>query len=317
MLESIGFEMGSLRSLTDVPFLPVRLFKELELRSVSNGEVVKVMTSSGTSGQDVSRIYLDKETAANQTKTLVRLVSSVTGAQRMPMIVVDSPTVLRDPRTFSARGAGILGFSMFARKRLFALDEDMRLQFDDVAEFLDRHSDDRVLVFGFTFMVWEHLCRQLAKLGRTIELSGGVLIHGGGWKKLANEAVSQEEFKATLHRFTGISRVHDYYGMVEQTGSIYMGCEAGHLHASIFSDVIVRRPGDFSVADIGETGILEVLSALPASYPGHALLTEDEGVILGVDDCRCGRLGKYFAVHGRLAQAEIRGCSDTYAMSLV
>ena len=101
--------------------------------------------------------------------------------------------------------------------------------------------------------------------------------------------------------------------MVEQTGCIYMACEYGHLHASIFSDVITRRHTDLSPCDFGEPGIIQVVSMLPKSYPGHLLLTEDEGVILGEDDCPCGRLGKYFKVNGRLKNAEIRGCSDTYA----
>ena len=55
------------------------------------------------------------------------------------------------------------------------------------------------------------------------------------------------------------------------------------------------------------------MSTIPESYPGHSLLTEDEGRILGIDDCPCGRKGKYFKIHGRLKNAEIRGCSDTYA----
>jgi hypothetical protein len=93
-----------------------------------------------------------------------------------------------------------------------------------------------------------------------------------------------------------------------------MECEYGHLHASVFSDVIVRRAKDFSAADFGERGIIEVVSILPESYPGHALLTEDEGVLLGEDDCPCGRLGKFFRISGRLENAEIRGCSDTYAV---
>ena len=76
--------------------------------------------------------------------------------------------------------------------------------------------------------------------------------------------------------------------------------------------LIIRRLHDFAPAAIGEEGIIEVLSILPRSYPGHALLTEDLGMILGQDDCPCGRLGKYFHVHGRLAQAEMRGCSDTH-----
>ena len=85
------------------------------------------------------------------------------------------------------------------------------------------------------------------------------------------------------------------------------------MHASIYSDVIARRPEDFSVCEIGEKGILQVVSVLPHSYPGHSLLTEDEGIVLGEDDCPCGRKGKYIQIIGRIKSAELRGCSDTYA----
>ena len=34
ILDAIGFEKSKVESYTDLPFLPVRLFKELELRSV-------------------------------------------------------------------------------------------------------------------------------------------------------------------------------------------------------------------------------------------------------------------------------------------
>ncbi|MGO7902656.1 acyl-protein synthetase, partial [Rhizobium ruizarguesonis] len=50
--------------LEDVPFIPVRLLKELDMMSIEQEQVFKTMTSSGTRGQQVSRIYLDKETAA-------------------------------------------------------------------------------------------------------------------------------------------------------------------------------------------------------------------------------------------------------------
>jgi len=85
----------------------------------------------------------------------------------------------------------------------------------------------------------------------------------------------------------------------------------GHLHTSVFSDIIIRRSHDFSIAEKGEKGIIQILSVLPKSYPGHSLLAEDEGILLGEDDCSCGRLGKYFKIIGRIKNAEIRGCSDT------
>lgn len=311
ILTGLGWQEGA--GLEALPFLPVRLFKELELASVAGEDIFKVVTSSGTSGQAVSRIFLDRRTAANQQKTLARIVSAFTGGSRMPMLIIDSPSVLKNRAMFSARGAGILGFSMFGKKRLYALDEEMNLQTDEIRAFLEEHKGERILLFGFTFMVWQYLYQALKQQGERLDLSHGILIHGGGWKKLAQEAVSPHVFKEKLREVCGIKEVHDYYGMAEQTGCVYMECEAGHLHASSYSDIIMRRGKDFSPCEVGERGIIQVLSALPESYPGHSLLTEDEGTLLGIDDCPCGRKGKYFVVHGRLKNAEIRGCSDTYA----
>ena len=316
MVEGIGFSLDECNSHRDIPFLPVRLFKEMDLFSVPKEEIVKTMTSSGTSGQKVSKIYLDRETASNQQKTMVKIVSDFTGSARMPMLIIDCPSVIKDRTKFSARGAGILGFSIFGSKKVYALDDNMRLDVPAVTEFLEKYKDQSILLFGFTFMIWQHFYKELVRLkeeGIVFDLSKGILIHGGGWKKLQSEAVSDEEFAYKLKDVCGLPSVHDYYGMVEQTGCIYMQCECGHLHASIFSDVITRRPKDFSECDFGEKGIIQVVSTIPESYPGHSLLTEDEGVVLGEDDCPCGRKGKYFKILGRLKNAEIRGCSDTYA----
>ncbi len=316
MLKAAQVDPDEISSYKEIPFLPVRLFKEMELRSVEKEDVVKTMTSSGTTGQAVSRIFLDRTTAANQQKTMVKIVSDLIGSDRMPMIIIDCPSVVKDRAMFTARGAGVLGFSIFGSKKIYALDDDMKLNVDAVQEFLERFKGQKILLFGFTFMVWQHFYKELLRLrkeGVTFDLSNGILIHGGGWKKLISEAVSHDEFHKRLEEACGLHRIHDYYGMAEQTGCIYMECECGHLHASIFSDVITRRAYDFSECNIGEKGIIQVVSTIPESYPGHSLLTEDEGVIEGIDDCPCGRKGKYFKIEGRLANAEIRGCSDTYA----
>lgn len=316
ILKAVHFQKDAVTDYRDIPFLPVRLFKELELKSVSDEDVVKVMTSSGTTGQAVSKIYLDRATSSNQQKAMVKIVSDFAGSSRMPMILIDCPSVVKNRAMFSARGAGILGFSVFGSKKIYALDDDMRLNVERVGEFLEIHKGKKILLFGFTFMIWQHFYKELLKLkaeGITFDLSQGILIHGGGWKKLQSEAVSGQEFHDRIKDVCSLDSMHDYYGMVEQTGCIYMQCECGYLHASIFSDVITRRPIDFKPCEIGEPGILQVVSTIPESYPGHSLLTEDEGVIEGIDDCPCGRKGKYFRVIGRLKNAEIRGCSDTYA----
>ncbi len=316
ILDAFNINLEEIECYNKLPFLPVRLFKELELRSVSEQKIVKIMTSSGTTSQQVSKIYVDKITAEYQQKTLAKIVSSFTGNARMPMLIIDCPSVIKNRAMFSARGAGILGFSIFGRDKLYAFNDEMQLDIEKVSTFLEKHKNEKIFLFGFTFMVWQHFYKELLRLkqkGVVWNLSKGILIHGGGWKKLKSEAVSPKEFYDSLYKVCGLHEIYDYYGMVEQTGCIYMQCEYGHLHASIFSDVIIRRPEDFSICELNEKGIIQVVSTIPESYPGHSLLTEDEGMILGEDDCPCGRKGKYFSISGRLKNAEIRGCSDTYA----
>lgn len=315
MLDALGIDINYLPDYEKIPFLPVRLFKEFELCSCEKKDVVKIMTSSGTTGQQVSRILLDRVTSSAQQKCLTKIVSHFLGTKRVPMLILDSSAVIKNRNMFSARGAGILGFSMFGSKRQYALDENMELDINGMKAFLEAHKNETIFLFGFTFMIWQHFYKKLLESGYRPDISKGVLIHGGGWKKLVNEKVSPEEYKQSLKDVCGIlpENVHDYYGMVEQTGCIYMECRCGHLHTSAFSDVIIRRPKDFSIAAKGEKGLVEVVSVLPESYPGHILLTEDEGIVLGEDDCPCGLKGKYFKILGRIKNAEIRGCSDTYA----
>ena len=313
ILQALNFNEDSVKTYYDLPFIPVRLFKEYDLMSIDKSQVFKTMTSSGTTGQKVSKIFVDKDTASNQQKTLIKILSDFIGKQRLPMLIIDSPKVVKDRNLFSARGAAILGLSMLARERIYALDENMQLNVEVVKEFCQKYEGQSVLLFGFTFMVWQHLYSELKRLNLKLNLPEAFLITGGGWKKLVTLNISREAFKDALREQCGIGHFLDHYGMVEQTGSIYAECEYGHLHASNYSDVIIRDPKDFSICKVGQKGIIQVVSVLPHSYPGHSLLTEDEGIILGEDDCPCGRHGKYFTITGRMKKAELRGCSDTYA----
>lgn len=299
--------------LADLPALPVRLFKELELRSQPSERIIRTLTSSGTSGQRPSRIFLDKDTASSQVHALVRIVRSFVGAKRLPMIILDHRGVVKDASSFSARGAGILGFSQFGTDHSYALlSESMQPDWQALEAFMARHQGERILLFGFTFILWQHLLRAAEEDGRRLDFGDSILIHGGGWKKLEESKVSTSEFKQRLRHTLGIRSIHNYYGMVEQTGSIFMECEEGYFHASDYSEIIVRHPRTLEAQPRGVPGLIVSMSTIPRSYPGHVLLTEDLGIVHGADGCRCARRGTYFSVLGRLASAELRGCSDTH-----
>jgi hypothetical protein len=299
-------------SIESLPYLPVSLFKQFALKSIDDTDVIKTLTSSGTTSQSVSRIFLDKQTSRYQTKALSLIVQDFIGKKRLPMLIIDSNQVIKDRRLFSARGAGILGLANFGRDHLYVLDENMRLDLPALEAFLKKHEGETILMFGFTFMIWQHFYRELKKLERSIDLSQGILIHSGGWKKLMDQAVDNHVFKQTFKELCGLEKIHNFYGMVEQVGSIFMECQEGHFHTPIYADIVVRDHRDWSALGFRQNGVIELVSILPHSYPGHILLTEDMGEILGEDDCPCGRKGRYFALSGRIPQAEVRGCSDTY-----
>ncbi|MDX8032250.1 acyl-protein synthetase [Lentzea sp. BCCO 10_0856] len=313
ILGALGTPRGTVYDTVEqLPWLPVRMFKHHVLKSVPDDQVFKVLTSSGTTGAEVSRIYLDKEAAADQPRYLGNTLRTVLGDQRLPMLMVDTIGIIKNRRSFSARGAGVLGMANFGRKHVYALDENDRPDVEAIKGFLANHGDQPFLIFGFTFMVWQYLY-EVAREHR-LDLSNGILIHSGGWKKLIDRAVDNAEFRRRFAEDTGLTRIHNYYGMVEQLGTVFLEGPSGDaLYCPDFADVVIRDPETWAEQPVGKPGVIEVVSTVPRSYPGHVLLTEDLGVVHGIDDGDWP--GKRFSVLGRLPRAEARGCSDTFSGS--
>lgn len=304
-----GFPNPEKEGLASLPYLPVRAFKELDLASVPRESIVKVLTSSGTTGQAVSRINLDAESATRQQRALSSVMQTVLGAERLPMLIVDTKSIISSRSSFSARAAGVIGMMTFGRDHTWLLNDEMMLDTNALDAFLDRHSGEPFLIFGFTFMVWKYLLQAIED--GQVDLSRGFLIHSGGWKKLESEKVDNETFKRIWRERTGITEIRSFYGMVEQIGSTFVEGSDGWMYCPNFADVVIRRPSDWSVVEPGEVGIIEVISALPSSYPGNVLLTEDLG--MRAEDSENGEWkGPRFKVLGRLPKAELRGCSDTH-----
>lgn len=310
--QAYGVYEKQFSEIEDFLFIPVSLFKDFDLKSIDDGDTIKVLTSSGTTSSKVSRIFLDKTTSRYQTKALSVIVQDFIGAKRLPMLIVDTPNVIKDRKLFSARGAGILGMSNFGRDHFYLLDDNLNLKIDELRAFLEKYRGENILIFGFTYIVWLNLYEVMKKNNAALDLGNATLIHSGGWKKLIDQEIDNDRFKKSLEDSFGIKKIHNFYGMVEQVGSIFMECERGYFHTPTFSEIVIRDPGNWSSMGFGREGVVEVLSILPHSYPGHVLLTEDTGTVYGEDDCGCGRLGRYFKITGRIPKAEIRGCSDTY-----
>ena len=100
ILDSLSASNTNLNSLEDLPFLPVNLFKTVDLRSVANNKILRVMHSSGTTGLQRTKIFLDKENAAIQSKVLTKIVSDFIGTKRLPMLIIDNKDSLLGKKLF-------------------------------------------------------------------------------------------------------------------------------------------------------------------------------------------------------------------------
>jgi len=312
-----GTNTGTLRSLEEVPYIPVQMFKHFDLRTCPEQDIAKILQSSGTTGSTPSRIPLDKSTTMNQMKALKTILADYLGKSRKVFLVIDHEGINSPQMAFSARTAGVRGLSIYAKKTFYLLKEEdgkLVLNLPVIREVIANYSADEVYAFGFTYIIWTTFMEQIKREDIRFSFKGFTLFHGGGWKKMQDLAVSKEQFSGSVAEVFGAQPqdILDFYGMAEQTGIIFVDCPEGNKHVPAFSQVIIRDPFTLEPCPPGKPGLIEVMSILADSYYDQAVLTEDLGVLVGVDDCPCGRKGRYFRFVSRVEKAEVRGCGDTF-----
>lgn len=318
MYDKLGIDIKSIRTLEQVPYIPVNMFKYFDLRICKVDQVVRVLNSSATTTGIPSKIYLDKKTSVRQTQGLISTLQSFLGGSRRPMLIIDCAESNKRGDTITARGAAIRGVSTFGNKIIYVMDKEdgeLKINMDRLFEFVKKYKDKEILVYGFTYIVWSKFLSVLKQEGIKIDMAKLKLLHSGGWKKLISQKVEKKEFSETVINIfnTSSANVIDFYGLVEQVGVVFVDCEYGHKHVPNFAEIIIRDIQTLEEVKVGESGLIEVMSILGSSYPSQAILTEDIGELIGVDDCPCGRCGKYFRFKSRVDKAEIRGCGDTFA----
>ena len=166
------------------------------------------------------------------------------------------------------------------------------------------------MIFGFTSDLYEVFFEKIQNENLNIDLKNGILLHGGGWKKMEKIKINNNKLKKILFKKLKLKEIYNYYGLVEQTGSIFIECKYCHCFVtSNFSEILIRDI-NFNVLKSGKKGFVQLFSLLPRSYPGHSIITEDIGEIIDNKLCRCSLKGTRFIIHGRAEHSEIRGCSD-------
>ena len=157
IVKGLKYNTKKTNNFEDLPFLPVRLFKKFNLISIKKNKILKTLVSSGTSGDNLSKIYLDKNNASNQIRVLQRIVNKIIGKKRIPMLIIDSMNTNKDRSKFNASKAAINGFSIFANEIYYALKINGELDYDLINKFLKKNSNQKFLIFGFTSNIYVNL----------------------------------------------------------------------------------------------------------------------------------------------------------------
>ena len=243
------------------------------------------------------------------------------GVRRRPLLALDAAESAAAGEHLGAHGAAIRGIANFASETVFGLkllpSGELEPDWDAIDGFFARHGAEETLVFGFTFIVWTRFLLEAERRDKRFHAPHAMLLHSGGWKKLTVQAVTKGEFRRRVAETLTVDprRILDFYGMVEQVGTVLVDCEVGNKHAPAFADVLIRRPCTLSPVEVGETGHHRSpqRAADQLSRPGAA----DRGPRRAGGR---GRLpvrtqGELFRFPAASKQAEVRGCGDIFAQA--
>ena len=147
ILKALGYVTKKNYEISEIPFIPVRLFKEFDLLSVKKNKIIKIINSSGTSGKKTSKIFLDKENSINQVRVLQKIMDSILGKKRLPMLIIDKNIKNINRQNFNARIAAINGFSIFGKDHTFLLDDEGNINYKILNNFLEKIQKRKVFSF--------------------------------------------------------------------------------------------------------------------------------------------------------------------------
>lgn len=326
--DKIGINFEKINEYGELPYIPAIAFKEMGayLNSVGDGEITVELKSSATSGVP-STVKIDKITSRRQVKALSLVLGNRLGKERRPFFIIDVDPRHANPMSIGARGAAIKGFLNLASKAEYFMqaEDDNMLWFDKdkfIKNLTNTDSNQPVIIFGFTYVIYSELIEKFASENIRLEVpKGSMLVHIGGWKKLEHKKVDRTVFISQAVDVFGLGpeNVVDFYGFTEQLGVTYPDCECGWKHTPNFSEIIIRREEDHSLLSRGQKGLIELITPIPHSYPGNAILTDDIGIVAldGETPCSANRTGTRFKLLGRAQKTEVRGCGDVMASKVI
>jgi hypothetical protein len=287
-LEARRIIPANIHRIEDIPFLPIRFFKDHEIASGPINEMEGFYASSGTTGMITSRHYywsesfylrhtlnlFEKEYGSIKDYHILALLPAYLERQDSSLVSMASHFIQSSESIHS-------GFYLYNHKELI---EKLQLLKDEPR---------KILLLGVTFALLDLAEGELD----FPELTNLIVMETGGMKGRRKEMVREDVHRILKERFR-VPQIHSEYGMTEMMSQAYSKGEGIYTMPSTMR-VIIRDVNDPLSLSPRQTGGLNIIDL--ANFHSCAFLeTQDLGK--RVDENR-------IEVLGRFDNSDVRGCN--------
>ena len=285
-LKHLKFDISTVKTLTQIPFLPIDFFKSHKVVSTTKKEQA-IFTSSGTTGNLTSRHYVPdlKIYEASFTKGFEQYYGAVSDYCILALL----------PSYLEREGSSLIymmeklikdskheksGFYLHNHEELIATISDLKKQ------------NQKILLLGVSFALLD-----LAEKFQ-LDLDDVIVMETGGMKGRRKE-ITREELHAFLTQRLDVGKIHSEYGMTELLSQAYSKGDSLFFTPS-WMKILIRDTYDpFSYEQQGRSGGVNVID-LANIHSCSFIETQDLGRI---------HADGSFEILGRFDHSDIRGCN--------
>ncbi|WP_284652710.1 LuxE/PaaK family acyltransferase [Flavobacterium terrisoli] len=282
----LNIDVQKVKSLQQIPFLPIQFFKSHNVVSNSN-PIQETFTSSGTTGMITSKHLVTDVSLYEQSYRLA--FSEFYGN------IEDYAVLALLPSYLERSGSSLI----YMVKDLIELSNNEHSGFylrnyDELISKLIEldNSGQNVILIGVTYALLDLIEQQNFQLKNTI------IMETGGMKGKRKEII-REELHEILCQGFGVSSIHSEYGMTELLSQAY-SLGNGIFECPAWMQILVRDPEDaLTYVDYGKTGGVNVID----------LANINSCSFIATQDLGKKYANNSFEVLGRFDNSDIRGCN--------
>jgi len=278
-------DVSKINAAGSIPFLPISFFKTHKV-ICEDENFETVFESSGTTQTFRSKHYLKDISLYKKSFTIC--FQLFYGDVKDWCIIGLLPSYLQQKNSSLVKMVDVLIQKSNHKQSGFYLNEYEKL-YSVLAEL--ENQKQKTLLIGVTYALLDYAEQFPMKLSSTI------VMETGGMKGRRKEITRQEVHNILKKQFQ-IQNVHSEYGMTELLSQAYAKAD-GKFYCPSWVKVFVRDEEDpFKIKTTGR-GVLNIID-LANVYSCSFIATDDAGEIFEDGS---------FAVHGRMDNSDIRGCS--------